>query len=323
MKQAIDNTSGPIFLVGAARSGTTLLQYMLRSHPDIYFPTAESHFIIPFYRRREEYGDLSNRDNMISLLSDIYRARKRFFDEDMNNVEFDAGEMADLLLHEQRTTFPQVVAGLYEANARVENKRSWGDKTPYYILHLPTILEIFPNARIIHLIRDGRDCSISMLKRKHDLQIFSTYHAAATWKKYVNAGQQFGRSHPDCYHEIRYEDILDKPEYSMLQLFRFLGEQQHDVSGYFSEHEGKRENADAAGRKTPLVGKPIKKDNQQKWRQLMSNRQVRTFEAIAGDVLARNGYPLVYSAPRISGLSRAANELYIRLFEYWHRFKRA
>lgn len=50
----------PIFIVGAPRSGTTLLQYMLRSHPDIYFPTGESHFIIPLYRNTENFGDLKN-----------------------------------------------------------------------------------------------------------------------------------------------------------------------------------------------------------------------------------------------------------------------
>jgi len=78
----MNNTSNsfsdkPIFIVCAARSGTTLLQYMLRSHPQLSFPTAESHFIIPFYIRRHEFGDLSELANLQALLENIYKVLAR------------------------------------------------------------------------------------------------------------------------------------------------------------------------------------------------------------------------------------------------------
>lgn len=68
----------PIFIVGAARSGTTLLQYMLKSHPDLSLPTAESHFFIPFYQCRTDYGDLSDIGALTRLLEAIYDSRKLF-----------------------------------------------------------------------------------------------------------------------------------------------------------------------------------------------------------------------------------------------------
>ena len=54
----------PIFIVGAPRSGTTLLQYMLRSHPNISIPTGESHFFIPLLKNSKKYGDLNKLKNV-------------------------------------------------------------------------------------------------------------------------------------------------------------------------------------------------------------------------------------------------------------------
>jgi len=60
-------SSSPIFIVGAPRSGTTLFQYMLRSHPDISIPTGESHFFIPLFRNADSFGDLNDAKNITSV----------------------------------------------------------------------------------------------------------------------------------------------------------------------------------------------------------------------------------------------------------------
>ncbi|MCP5006199.1 MAG: sulfotransferase [Planctomycetes bacterium] len=300
-----DRIHGPIFIVGAARSGTTLLQYMLRSHPNISLPTAESHFFIPFYKRRVEFGDLKQYKNLYALIAEIYQSRKLFFTEELHGINIDLEIMTKLLHNQGCYTVPDVIAGIFKANAKAEGKERWGDKTPYYILHLNTLLEMFPDAQFVHIIRDGRDCALSMLKRRQDLKIFNIYHAAYTWQKYVVAGLTFGDKHRDCYFQIRYEDILDQPKQSMHGLCSFLNVPYNDALIEFRKAIGN-------GNKTPLLTKPIQKSNQSKWQSIMMEKDLAVFEGLAGKTLAANGYTLACSSPSISSIDRVFYEIHIK-----------
>jgi hypothetical protein len=80
--------NSPIFVVGSPRSGTTLLQYMLLSHPDISLPTGESPFFIPLFRNEADYGDLNNPDNIRRVLERMYRQSADFLDTDLHGLRF-------------------------------------------------------------------------------------------------------------------------------------------------------------------------------------------------------------------------------------------
>lgn len=306
----------PIFIVGAARSGTTLLQYMLRSHPDISLPTSESHFFIPFYKKRNNYSDLKKEDNIYQLLNDIYLSSKSFFDDDVHGIKFNAKELAHLFYQQNLSTVPQIIAGIFKENAKVEGKLRWGDKTPYYVLHLDTILEMYPDAQIIHLIRDGRDCSLSMLERKWDLQIFNTYHTAYIWNKYVTTGKEFGSRHPSSYFEIRYEDILNQPEDSLIGLCKFLNIEYSTSLINFGKSDG-------SGR-TPLLTKPLQKNNQEKWKSKMSVKQIEIFESLAGATLKSCGYKLSIDKPILKKWDWFFSEIHIKFCHLYckHFFKK-
>ena len=301
----------PVFIVGAARSGTTLLQYMLRSHPELSLPTAESHFFIPFYKRRSEFGDLTQLKNLQAFLEEVYTFRKIFFDEDVHGIEFNVQELATEFHHAGISTIPDIISAIFQKNATAEGKLRWGDKTPYYILHLETLLEMFPNAQVIHLIRDGRDCAVSMLERKWDLKIFNTYHAAYTWNKYVQAGKTFGQRHPKHYFEIRYEDILNQPEVSIKNLCGFL-----DIT--FDDSVINFKKSDGSG-KTPLLQQPLQKNNQAKWKDKLSQKQLSIFEALAGETLTSCGYELFAPDPHLSKPDWFINEIHIRLCHLYSR----
>lgn len=303
----------PIFIVGAARSGTTLLQYMLRSHPEISLPTSESHFFIPFYKRTNEFGDLSNKENIRALLEAIYSARKPFFDEDVHGIKYDVDSLAEILYQKGCSTLPEIISGIFQENAKAEGKTRWGDKTPYYILHLDTLLEMFPDAQIIHLIRDGRDCALSMLERKRDLQIFNIYHAAYIWNRYVTAGQGFGTEHPDYYFELRYEDILNQPEVFLEKLCNFLHIQFDDSVINFRKSDG-------TDNRTPLLTKPLKKSNQAKWKSRMSEKQLEVFESLAGTTLEKCGYELACHEPSISKPDWFLYELQIKFGHFYKKY---
>lgn len=309
--------SGPIFIVGAPRSGTTLLQYMLRSHPRISLPTGESHFIVPLCANPFAFGDLSQRDNVRRLMQEMYRRNAEFLDTDLHGVRFDVESLAADFWQEGRSTPATIISGLFEKNARGEGKARWGDKTPYYVLHLPRIIEWFPGAQIIHLIRDGRDCALSLINRRRDFNIYNTYAAAKYWQHYVRVGREEGqRLGPDQYLEILYDDLVGDPATTMVRICAYLGEEYTDslVNFIKSREEGK----------TPLLQKPVQADNAGKWRKQMSHADIRAFESVAADILTQLGYPVETDAKPLSrpmrAFYRAHNQLMVFLDQKIRRF---
>jgi hypothetical protein len=296
----------PIFIVGAARSGTTLLQRMLRSHPNISSPTGESQFVVPLDRDRASFGDLTRLDNVRRVVEVMYRTNPEYLETDFHGLEFDLDLIAKALHQEGRASIEGLIAALFELNARGENKTRWADKTPYYILHLERIKTMFPDAQIIHVIRDGRDVALSMLGRRFDLDIHNVFAAAERWKHYVDAGQAFGRhAGPDEYIQLRYEDVLSAPRETMGKLCDFLGEPYSEKIVEFDK------SSDPKSR-TPLLAKPLQKNNWEKWREQMSGRQIRVFEGVAGETLNRNGYRLVDKGRALGPAERTLYRIHSR-----------
>lgn len=280
---------GPVFIVGAPRSGTTLLQYMLRSHPTLSLPTGESHFIIPYYRDAARYGELCSVEKLRALLVDIRRRHPEFVESDLHGITFDVDALSRQFLKEKRQTVRDVLTGLYEANAVGEGKTRWGDKTPYYVLHLPKILEWWPDAQIIHVVRDGRDVALSLFARRHDFGVYNTYFAAKYWEHYVRVGHDTGRSlSPTQYLEVRYEDLVGAPNATVERICSYLAIP-------FDQQVVNFKRSGIAG-KTPLLQQPIQANNAEKWRTAMSALQVRIFEGAAGWALQLFQYPLTTSA---------------------------
>jgi hypothetical protein len=107
--------------------------------------------------------------------------------------------------------------------------RYWGDKNPHYVADenqgcLEAILELFPAARFIHIIRDGRDVVCSRLRRgKNDFE-----GAHRMWTSHVNRGCAFGRQlPPGKYFELRYEDLVCDDLAMATRIFTFLGVEMH------------------------------------------------------------------------------------------------
>lgn len=306
---------GPIFVVGCPRSGTTLLQYMLRAHPRISLPTSESHFFIPLYRNKSAYGNLSSVESMGNLLTEMYKWQGGFFDEEMHGIKFDVEALANEFHRRGVNTVEGVIAAVFEKNALGEGKARWGDKTPYYALHLPTILEMFPDAQVIHLIRDGRGVAWSLMDRKYDFKVYSAYIAAKYWQQYVEAARSAGsRLGKRIYLEIKYEDLLEEPEEQLRKVCEFLGE---EYSPALLEYEKPSETTHT------LLHKPVQKSNVNKWRRLMTRSQIRIFEGGAGHTLTSFGYELVTSGKTLPKPIRALFRFHNLLASWWYRHRKS
>lgn len=311
------NLAGPVFIVGAPRSGTTMLQYILDDLPNLSMPTGESHFIVPMFRNQKAYPDLATSDGMCCLLRTLHDFNAEFLDTDLHGVKFDVETLTHTFLGEGRTSVRDVISGILEHNARGMGKTRWGDKTPYYALHLDKLISWWPDARIIHLVRDGRDVALSLFGRKHDFSAYNIYYAAQYWQKYVDVCREQGSYLPaGQYLQIRYEDILNDKEAALRTVCDFIGEPLPDNENHISTA-------------TSLASqhlKTVKKDNQGKWRNALTAWQIRVFESEAGASLRQLGYPLLTSAHRlplpVRALFRLHNLLSIKLYKLLGRNRR-
>jgi Sulfotransferase family len=205
----------PIFILGCPRSGTTLVQAMLHSHPRIAIPP-ENRFVIPAYEERLRFGDLAKRPNRRELGRFIVARGRKFRDFGL----------------ERRETVRRVATGpatlgsalgivLRSYAERFESPR-WGDKRPLYSSYIPTLLRLFPDAQVVHVVRDPRDC-VASLKRM-PWWTAGTYHAVAAWAGAVDHTESAARRWPGLVARVQYERLVAEPETELRALCEALGE---------------------------------------------------------------------------------------------------
>ncbi|MDH5236917.1 MAG: sulfotransferase, partial [Acidimicrobiia bacterium] len=143
-----------LFVVGCGRSGTTLLRSMLDAHPELAIP-GESHFLRRMLRlrRRYEHGSQFDLERYVADLSRDVRFRRWVADPEPLIERIRAGRPLSLA---------DAVRATFGAYARSQDKIRWGDKTPDYVTMMPAISELLPEARFVHLIRDGRAVAASL-----------------------------------------------------------------------------------------------------------------------------------------------------------------
>jgi hypothetical protein len=212
-------------------------------------------------------------------------------------------------------TYRQFVSGLYDAYAKLHGKRLAGEKTPDYVRHVPLLHGLFPQARIIHIIRDGRDVALSTLEwanaekgpGRFDLWRTEPVAVCALWWRWqVGSGRGAGRSlSPEYYCELGYEDLVAHAEERLRSLAAFLDLPFAPQMGAY--HEGKSlSQPGLSAKKAWLPPTQGLRD----WRTQMTGRDVALFEALAGDLLSDLGYDRAFTSlsPEIAALAESCDQ---------------
>jgi hypothetical protein len=218
-------------------------------------------------------------------------------------LEIDRKGLEGLLDSGEPVPYSSFVTGVFDLYGRVRNKRLVGDKTPRYARWIPTLHGLWPEARFVHLIRDGRDTCLSILnwkKADRALGRFAPWSedrvttAALWWEWHVRAAREAGASlGPKLYHEVRYESLVSRPAEECARLCEFLDLPYDDAMVRF--HEGReRADPDLDAKKG---WRPVTRGLRD-WRSHMPVEDVERFEAAAGDLLAKLGYPLAARNPK-------------------------
>ena len=272
----------PLFLVGCSRSGTTLLRLVLDSSPDIAIPY-ESHFIPPVWKKRARYETDAGLD-LVALCQDVLTSRW------FKGWQIPAKLVTEHLATLQAPTLTRALEAIFLTYAAYHGKVRWGDKTPGYVRHIPMLAEIFPEARFIHIIRDGRDVALSMMDAGARWGGPRTIPAiAAYWATRVREGRTGGRAlAPMRYMEVHYESLVQEPELTLRGICAFADLHYEGEMLEFSDRAFHAIPSDRMSFHANLV-KPITQGLRD-WRSQMSPRQVALFEAVAGPDLEAMGY---------------------------------
>ncbi|MCB9730977.1 MAG: sulfotransferase [Deltaproteobacteria bacterium] len=280
--------NGPLFVVGAPRSGTKLFRDLLRQHSRIGIPIYETEYLPRHAHLASELGELSDPE----AFSRFYAWVTRFMY--FKYMAEDGTLIPEQTWREACRSYD--VQGVFEAlirhDAEVGPDDIWGDKSPNYRAHLPLLRTLWPQARFIHIIRDARDVCLS----SHKAWKKAVLRNAQRWTDEVAGCRRDGRALAQAapgervYHELRYEDLLQRPEAELSAVCAFLElpfEEAMTRPGRVSENLG-----DTRGEDRIVAG------NTEKWRERMAPRQLEAVEAICGELLQDLGYPLVHPVVR-------------------------
>jgi hypothetical protein len=280
------------FVVGMNRSGTTLLRMMLDAHPQLTIPP-ETHFVPDLIKAAQAPG-ATPEDALAAMKSAREWADFGFSDEEM---------LARLRALRKIEPGP-VVRTFYDAYTEQQAKPRWGEKTPTYVQRMKRIQKAIPEARFVHVIRDGRDVALSVLDRT--VRDLSTADVARRWQKKITKARE---DSPKLRHytEVRYEDLILDTEPVLRMVSEFIELPWDDAMLAYHERSGERlrEMARALpgdGRAQELsverrmathamTTKPPSAERVARWRTHMSAEQRAEFEAVAGALLAELGYP--------------------------------
>jgi hypothetical protein len=293
-------TNPYVFIVGCPRSGTTLLKRMVDAHPEIGISRA-TYWIPKWFEQRR---GLTPEGFVTPALIPKLLAYRKFA-----KMNIERSELEGLLASDEPTSYSRFVGGIFDLYGKKRSKALVGDKTPSYVRRLSTLHALWPTARFIHLIRDGRDVCLSVLGwRKADKKPrrYPTWAedpvsaAALWWEWHVRRGLEAEASLGGLYHELRYESLVAQPQKECAGVCSFLAVSHSGAMLRF--HEGRTQASQETKRKWMPVTRGLRD-----WRTQMDPGQVERFEAVAGDLLDELGYERRISRPQPQALEHASD----------------
>jgi len=270
-----------LFIVGCPRSGTTLLQRMVNAHPQIAI-TPESHWIPHLY---EKPWALTPGGLITHKLIRELTAHPKFARLGIGRKK----ELKRLARNGQPLTYSRLVAAILDLYGKAQGKPLVGDKTPDYVRRISTLHRLWPQARFVHVIRDGRDVCLSMMewpKVRPKPGDFMTWKedpastAAWWWAFNVRSGRDAGRSlKSGLYYELRYEALVTRPREECKLLCAFLGVPFDEAMLRFHEDQTRPD----PGLERKRAGLPVTPGFRD-WQSQMPAEELERFEAPAGDL---------------------------------------
>lgn len=303
----------PVFVLGCARSGTTLLYSMLLAAGGFAVYRKETHF----YDLLPRFPDLTTDGSRQRFMKEFLRG----YLGKLPGMEVEPFARAAL---EQCTNSADFLPRFMDGIARDQRAERWIEATPAHLLHMDEIKTAVPDALFVHVIRDGRDCAMSNASqgwiatlpwdKSRTLGVAALY-----WEWMLRRGRAFGSANPDRYLEVRFEDLMADPRATLARIGRFI---DHDLDYDRIEqnpvHSMKNPNTSFRDERKRGDFNPVGR-----WKTRCSPEDVQLCERLVGPFLQELGYVLAHpeDARRRDVRARVMRSLYMREFSTKHWLK--
>jgi len=222
-------------VVGNSRSGTSMMAHILGNHPKVYTLIHEIHFFDELIDIKNLHKDIPEREAiriyayLLSIINEGYLSKK--------NIKHYIPEAKQ----RSKGTNKQTPANLYSDflfySTEKNKKKISCEQTPRYLFYLGQIFEIFPDAKVVNMVRDPRDILLSQknkwrlrfLGHRHiplgeSLRAWANYHpllVSKLWNVSIKEAERF--KHDNRVLMIRFEDLIDSPELTVKKVCDFAG----------------------------------------------------------------------------------------------------
>ena len=274
-----DEINPPVLIIGFQRSGTTMARLMINSHPNIAVPF-ETGFFARYQRAAERYGDLSDAENAKAALRDIAGERFAQFGKLITDE--------DEILAARPGSMAELIDSVMLSYARRQGKQRWGDKSPEHNEDIDVLATMFPDAKIIHVIRDGRDVALS-----HKSVSWASRHlpkVAREWNSTTILCDKIGGLlGSERYLLVHYEDLVRNTETVLRKICTFIDEPYSEQM--LDYHETARQAMPE--RSLEWHQNSVSRPDPSKcfaWKTRLPEADVKIFDEIAQEALRRFGY---------------------------------
>jgi hypothetical protein len=303
---AAEQDTAPIFIVGARRSGTTMMRLILNNHGRIGIPNESWYF-------PEIYEPYSQAPSKWQAAVDQFAGlcERRF------EPAVDLNSVRERLRAVPAPDYSLLLALSIGTWAAAEGKTRWGEKTPFHIFYAEAMMRLFPSARVIIMVRDPR-ATVSSMNRFRPLGSGTALNARLWRDTYTRGTARVERWVPRSQRlAVRYEALTSEPERVVREICDFLGE---DFTPALLEFYKSTARYQATfSRSTPKVEEPIAGD-EQSWRETLSTGDLAVIESICGPTMEALGYAKLGRPLRVRERAHiAASRGYVAAKQLQHR----
>lgn len=277
---------GLFFIMGFLKSGTTWLQLLLDAHPEIACK-GEAHFWDTFF------------EDLLKSVDHFNRRKQWLAETTFQDLEpFPGIDREDVA-----AVMRLIVSRVLQRAAGGKDARLYGEKTPNTIHYIEPAAAIFPGAKFVHLVRDGRDAAVSCwfhYQRVKPEQVAERWGgdfaafletSAQQWAQETAKGHAAAARWPERVIELRYEDLLAAPEATLARLLEGLGVAADEgavadclAAADFAKLSGGRQTGEED--RGAFFRKGVAGD----WREHFDDAMAARFSELAGDQLKAYGY---------------------------------
>ena len=250
-----NNCSSPIFIGGLMKSGTSLLRKLISNHPNI-FGGLETHWFTEDFVNYWQDGQ-----------SERMQWLRQFYELSEQEMTFIINQSKDATEFFYR---------FMEYCTHKAGKKRWVEKTPDNVFQIQTILEVWPDAKVLIMYRNFLDVYASWKKnKKKTLKYF-----IETGKKYNEQILQY-KDHPSILM-ITYKDLVTETQPTLQKVFHFIREDYlKGLEDYQGDQTDYEKVLKVTGKKSPTtesLSKPIFRNSIDQWKQVLDDKEVQLIQ---------------------------------------------